>query len=391
MMNSPPIFSCVLVCISVYMLAGCAGPRADQDLDAGMVSDADASAVTTAVRTFVYEAEINAAGLGPRMQFEVPEGAVSVQVQVRGEPRMVMAVDLLEAPDGSRLVDPDLPGYVPTSTDRALLYFPAAFHSPNRSVWGTEHAVLLAPDTPGVSLQPGVWVARVAVVDGADRPMAGAVEAEVLVKTTTERTEWAQLTVNLHFASDRWEARTADEDPAFRTVLRSIAAAFARVQIRVRFGTRTQLPFALKSPAGRAALRAVFKAGVEHAGLNLFFLNHIDAAGDGSALAGLSGNVPGPNGWNGASVAGVLVATSFSEDPAELALVATHEMGHYLGLFHTVELAGDYQDQLDDTSGLPSGPGNLMYPSDTDEETRFSPDQGWVMRRSPSVEGILGR
>lgn len=66
--------------------------------------------------------------------------------------------------------------------------------------------------------------------------------------------------------------------------------------------------------------------------------------------------------------------------PAALARIVGHELGHYLGLFHSVEADGTV-DLLPDTTS-----DNLMYYRPTVVVTpTFSPMQGAVMRRHPRV------
>lgn len=62
------------------------------------------------------------------------------------------------------------------------------------------------------------------------------------------------------------------------------------------------------------------------------------------------------------------------------ARVLAHEIGHYLGLYHTVELDG-LADTLDDTTA-----DNTMNPRPTlATAAGFTPSQGRVMRMHPAV------
>ena len=66
--------------------------------------------------------------------------------------------------------------------------------------------------------------------------------------------------------------------------------------------------------------------------------------------------------------------------PSLLAKLIAHELGHYLGLYHTVEADGTL-DQLADTDAH-----NLMFARPLDAEAQdFSPAQFQVMRRHPAI------
>lgn len=87
--------------------------------------------------------------------------------------------------------------------------------------------------------------------------------------------------------------------------------------------------------------------------INLFFLEDFSGVG-GSGLLGISGGIPGPIG-NANQFNGVLInATASRSDPDAIyarntAEIALHEMGHFLGLYHTTERQFDQHDVIDDT------------------------------------------
>jgi hypothetical protein len=122
--------------------------------------------------------------------------------------------------------------------------------------------------------------------------------------------------------------------------------------------------------------------------LNLFFVQ--EALGGG--VVGVAGTIGGPR-VNGTSVSGVMsVYEGFST--SIIALVAAHEIGHFLGLYHTVEQTGGH-DFMDDTAEcLPSGTnaacptagGGYLMHWQALGGTTISAGQGVVIRGHPLVE-----
>ena len=86
---------------------------------------------------------------------------------------------------------------------------------------------------------------------------------------------------------------------------------------------------------------------LENPGFHLFFTNEITLYG--YEFAGTSGDIPGDQVDSGTPISGVAIdVTSGMSYRAEM-LTAIHELGHFVGLFHTSELSGDDNDPLDDT------------------------------------------
>jgi hypothetical protein len=117
----------------------------------------------------------------------------------------------------------------------------------------------------------------------------------------------------------------------------------------------------------------LFQYGLPGHTLNLFLVPKINLptqAGSGTSVVGLDGTIPGPSSFGGTVQSGALVsfenldyrrlpsACSGAFNPndcgADLtAYVAAHEVGHFLGLYHTTEADGMWFDPLTDTPRCP--------------------------------------
>jgi hypothetical protein len=122
--------------------------------------------------------------------------------------------------------------------------------------------------------------------------------------------------------------------------------------------------------------------------LNLFF---VETALGGGVL-GVAARVPGPM-LNGTHVSGVMVDYDYGSATTG-GYITAHEVGHYLGLFHTVESTGGH-DIIDDTLECPAngtdsvcptvGGGYLMHWSVLGTDPILTDGQGRVMLGHPLV------
>ena len=126
-------------------------------------------------------------------------------------------------------------------------------------------------------------------------------------------------------------------------------------------------------------------------------------------MLGISSGLPGPVGLHGTQASGVVASTELLgtqiQDPftgeivegTELTgLIVAHEIGHYLGLFHTSDIGEEESehDPLDDTPEctLDQFPidcpdlGNLMFPAALPGNRGMTVDQAFVIRADPMTK-----
>jgi len=137
--------------------------------------------------------------------------------------------------------------------------------------------------------------------------------------------------------------------------------------------------------------------------LNLFFVRSIQFP-DGGPI-GISSGLPGPAGLHGTRASGVVSTAEFFgvtfENPivpGELVdgneytgLIIAHEIGHYLGLFHTTEIDGERHDPIADTPECSSRDfpldcpdlGNLMFPIGVPGNIALTAGQAHTVRANP--------
>lgn len=134
--------------------------------------------------------------------------------------------------------------------------------------------------------------------------------------------------------------------------------------------------------------------------MNIFFVRSF--AMQGGAI-GTSLGLPGPAGIHGTRASGVVFTSeflgqnfqdadgSFTDGDNYTGVVLAHEVGHYLGLFHTTESFGGGSDPLNDTPecrrrDFPDNCddlNNLMFPYAGISHTEVSADQAFVLKANP--------
>ncbi|MBK8481286.1 MAG: hypothetical protein IPL40_08940 [Proteobacteria bacterium] len=315
----------------------------------------------------------------PPLRFEVGADAVSLIIFAEDSDGLRVALRRLVAPDGTVLVDSDDPSAAPL---RASAYI------------GTATLLLPGSDDPRAALQVGSYELTVGTYEPARFdalvPVEGALERIAVV--TRRRAGGGLLDLNLHVTPGTGlTAATAPESDYAQGVLARVDSLF-----RQRFGVAlgevrwADLPASADAvPDGNQARALVSSAAVDSgshgSAANVFFVKTLGFA------AGFAGVVPGVPGLLKRPASGVVLARS--ADVQTMGALMAHELGHFLGLWHTSDPEGSgANDPISDTPACAAGSAtascpdrsNLMFPSFVVRGAlAISSGQAAVLRSSP--------
>ena len=312
------------------------------------------------------------------VEFDVPPGMRSVTLSADGPPSTLMVFEHIEDGAGRVWVSAE-PGPI-DDADRAALAFPGPFLSPNRVVWGDSVATALLPNNPAVEPEAGRWRAVLAADPPPDAP------ADIYVQIERGPTlPRGRLDLHFHFTDVvGWQAADVELDAEFRRMLNVVTVLLREVDIELGAVTYTDVPVSAFNISVQVELPRLLALSTHATGLSVFVVGRIEDA-LGGPLAGISGAVPTSNGLPGSGANGIAIARALA-DGRTLGATLAHEIGHALGLHHTVEANPAYGDQLDDTPVGEASRDNVMYPTAGREARRFSPQQGRVMRLGRAVD-----
>jgi hypothetical protein len=375
-------------------------PEAESDAEVAPPPDADAAVPTDApapstacgeypevVTLFEAHDVLLEGGLTPPLGFEVPQQAVSVTVTVEGPAGYQLGLASWEAP-GHVLVQE---GWQSESWENS---FGLCMTCANRFALADSVFATLAPNNPATAVPKGantlVVMAQIPPADWGDVPTpgTGSVRVTVRAKLGGVPAQTGVIDLNLHFTGAKdWTAAGAAQNQELAALLAKVAELYAQVGIGIGLVTyhdvdpQYQVLETIDGP--QSDLGQMFGAAEPERpnAINLFFVEEIVGGFGGfGVLLGIAGGIPGPPLEQGTAKSGVAIAMQEVDGaPAGRETTAAHEMGHFLGLFHTVEVLG-ITDPLPDTG---EGPEWLMH--NQGAGTSLSPQQGDVMRANPWV------
>jgi hypothetical protein len=399
-----------LIAVSAALIGGCGKDEGrDQGVDTGWdvgdpLDDAGVPHGPGEIATLVDRQQVQLSnGFSETIDFEVPTGAIAVTVTVEGANFAEMySLDTWTGPEGTVLIKE---GWVRDEPNQLANFgFPTTIcHTlcSNRIVASEAAFATIAPNNPEAILKPGshqIKIQGIVLTQTTIAPSNSVVKVSVHAKIMASEPATGVLDLNIFLTgANGWTAATAPTDPAFVAMLESVDGIYSQVGLSLGeiayFDVDSRYRVLESIQGATSDMMQMFSTMPEGAlnAANLFFVEEIQSPFGGlggGTILGIAGGIPGPVLVPGTGRSGVAVGTKLVAGGPSLAHVVAHELGHYLGLFHTTEnlggLIGPAHDPLPDTPQ--SDESYLMHASGAGD--KLSPWQGKVMRQNPWVRHL---
>lgn len=331
-------------------------------------------------------------GTSVELDFVVPENTVSLMVVVMGTGPTYWTLGSWQNGDQTAVVTSN---WLQADQGAPSL----CLTCPQRIASAEGAFAALLPGNPNVSVKPGnhkISLYSFNLSGFNTTGVSSTAQVMVLAKVGASEPTQGVLDLNLWFTgAEGWTAQSAKTDERFQNILNGVGQIYQ--QANIRFGrisyNDVDGDFRVIENAGQpgSELTDLFEqsANAPFDGVNVFFVDELLAggiAGGFGVILGISGGIPGPAGIMGTEKSGVAIAVKPNpQAPANFNQVMAHEMGHFLGLFHTSEqnfgFGAQIHDQMPDT--IDNDTSFLMHNSGGG--STISPGQTRTMRLNPWV------
>jgi hypothetical protein len=390
--------------VDVTLAPNAPAPADDPPPTAGLLP----SGVPDTLRVFDLGLVAIEDGVSPDILVDVTSGVGSVTVLVYGHEGSRVVLERVIDPDGIAVVSDVMQADLPGPHQAFARGFPAQVFSQNRVLGSVGHGGFLVPNTPELVMKAGQYVMNVGQFDVdlesaiPDRyPLDRPVRVIVMVAPTPQARGALKVAVHLT-GSEGLNAQDGADDPFLREALDTMTIAYELAGVDIEEIVLVDIDPTLQTIALEedqcegGELPSLFAAGAasDPSAVPVFLIERFACVFGGvevgDDIGGIAGGIPGLPYVRGGLHAGVAISTDFAlRDGSVLGVVMAHELGHYLGLYHTRESSffGDQPivDNIADTpTALPGAADNLMYFA-ADESIVLTPGQGRVMRASAWV------
>lgn len=336
-------------------------------------------------------------GVSDELSFTVPKGTVSFVVVVMGAPGFMYSL--------AKMVDPLGDELVVSSGDPTLCTL-----CKNRVAASEEVAAFLFPNTTTVNIVPGKYVYRVSSIELRGQgglPKASDFTARVHFYQRQTYPTSGVINLNFHLTgADGITAATFADNEKVKRAIAEFKSVYAQAgitvgEIRVSDADADfQIVDSIMGLDNKLS-KLYESTSATTDGIDIFLVSKIEPGidgQDGGVILGIAGGIPGPPKEHGNGSSGVAVVVTKSHGyNGEFGAVMAHEVGHFLGLFHSSEspwtpdpaTGKQIHDPISDTpendlTNLMFFAGDLFV-SDQYAGNKLSTGQSYVLLRNPML------
>ncbi len=320
------IFNIILLfcCLSLFLIS-----CANNDSSSGSSSSSETTSTSDNSTSSYSVSEITQTNEGDGYlsgSFEVPSNGISFMLGTFMDNNSVVGFYSLTDPDGTNIL----------SSSSALYNFSSG------RTGGYGFASVLVPHTTNFSAKAGTWTFK-----------NYANERVKLTLRTGSTPSTATFIVQPYITGTTWTAN----DIASALFVMSNIYSNNGITLSVKDTiTISESQYSTVSSSFIDSTTSALVAQGREDTVNLFFVE--DQPSSETSILGVSAGIPGTmsiaSSWNGVINYLSAHATSSTLNSQILGETVAHEMGHWLGLFHTTEASGASFDPLSDTAQCPS-------------------------------------